>query len=163
MPAARPALVMELAGTIAAAKIMTREALEDAIAAVCAIGGSTNAVLHLIAIAREMNLTLTMDDFDRICEKTPFICDLHRAASTSRRTTRMRADRACWPSGCWSADSCMTPTVTGKTIREEAAAADETPGQVVIHVGPATEAYRRARDPERQPRAGWLRGEGRRA
>ena len=57
-------------------KILTRPALENAIAAVCASGGSTNAVLHLIAIARELDLPLTMDDFDRISEATPFICDL---------------------------------------------------------------------------------------
>ncbi len=57
-------------------QIITRASLENAIAAVCASGGSTNAVLHLIAIAREMNIPLEMADFDRISEQTPFICDL---------------------------------------------------------------------------------------
>src|SRR6202789_4397600 len=57
-------------------KILSRHALENAITAVCASGGSTNAVLHLIAIASEMGLKLTMEDFDRISEKTPLICDL---------------------------------------------------------------------------------------
>ena len=57
-------------------KILTRQALENAITAVCASGGSTNAVLHLIAIANELGIALSMDDFDRISENTPFICDL---------------------------------------------------------------------------------------
>src|SRR6202044_1173160 len=56
--------------------ILTREALENAIAAVAASGGSTNAVLHLIAIAHELDLPLSMEDFDKISEHTPFICDL---------------------------------------------------------------------------------------
>ncbi|HSD77757.1 MAG TPA: dihydroxy-acid dehydratase [Solirubrobacteraceae bacterium] len=56
--------------------IITRPALENAIAAVAASGGSTNAVLHLLAVAREMGVALTIDDFDRISERTPLICDL---------------------------------------------------------------------------------------
>ena len=70
-------LVMQLARQdLRPSKILTRKSIENAITAVCASGGSTNAVLHLIAIAREMGLKLTMDDFDRISEKTPLICDL---------------------------------------------------------------------------------------
>src|ERR1700684_3783472 len=70
-------LMMELARAgLKPSQITTRESLEDAIAAVCASGGSTNAVLHLIAIAKERDIALTVDDFDRISEKTPFICDL---------------------------------------------------------------------------------------
>ena len=70
-------LVMDLARAgLKPSQIMTRESLEDAIAAVCASGGSTNAVLHLIAIANELDIPLTVDDFDIISEKTPFICDL---------------------------------------------------------------------------------------
>jgi dihydroxy-acid dehydratase len=65
----------------------------NAIAAVCASGGSTNAVLHLIAIAKRAHIPLTVDDFDAISEKTPFICDLSPAASTSPRTTRTPAAR----------------------------------------------------------------------
>ena len=76
--AARPdELIMDLArNDLRPSKIITREAIENAITAVCASGGSTNAVLHFLAIAREMGLKLTMDDFDRISEKTPLICDL---------------------------------------------------------------------------------------
>ena len=56
--------------------ILTRKALENAITAVAASGGSTNAVLHLIAIAHELDIPLDMEDFDKISEATPFICDL---------------------------------------------------------------------------------------
>src|SRR4051812_23370074 len=56
--------------------IITREALENAIAAVAASGGSTNAVLHLLAVAREAGVDLDIDDFDRISERTPLLCDL---------------------------------------------------------------------------------------
>ncbi len=59
--------------------IITRASIENAIASVAASGGSTNGVLHLLAIAREMNIPLTIDDFDRISDKTPFICDLSPA------------------------------------------------------------------------------------
>src|SRR3954454_7755244 len=56
--------------------IITKPALENAIAAVAASGGSTNAVLHLLAVAREVGVDLTIDDFDRISSATPLICDL---------------------------------------------------------------------------------------
>src|SRR4051795_12873446 len=56
--------------------IITREALENAIAAVTASGGSTNGVLHLLAIAREAGVELSIDDFDAISDKTPLLCDL---------------------------------------------------------------------------------------
>ena len=57
-------------------EIITREALENAIAAVACSGGSTNAVLHLLAVAREIGVELEIDDFDRISERTPLLCDL---------------------------------------------------------------------------------------
>ena len=128
-------LVMDLvrAGT-KPSTILTRESLEDAIAAVCASGGSTNAVLHLIAIASELNLPLSMADFDRISERTPFICDLqpggvfvardYQDAGGSRLLAARLAER-----GLLHGE---TPTVTGKTLCQEAAAATETPGQPVI-------------------------------
>jgi dihydroxy-acid dehydratase len=56
--------------------IITRESLENAIAAIACSGGSTNGVLHLLAIANEMNVELSIDDFDRISERTPLLCDL---------------------------------------------------------------------------------------
>jgi dihydroxy-acid dehydratase len=114
-------------------KIMTREALENAIAAVCASGGSTNAVLHLIAIARELDIPLTVDDFDRISERTPFICDLspggkyvakdYQDAGGSRVLAQRLKDRGQLHDGL---------TVSGKTLFEEAAEAKETKGQQVI-------------------------------
>ena len=56
--------------------IITRDSLENAIAAVATSGGSTNAVLHLLAVAREAGIDLSIDDFDRISERTPLLCSL---------------------------------------------------------------------------------------
>ena len=115
-------------------QIITQQSLEDAIAAVCASGGSTNAVLHLIAIAHELNIPITMDDFDRISEKTPFICDLqpggkyvardYQDAGGSRLLAKRLLDKGLLHG--------KTPTVSGKPLREEAAAAKETPNQIII-------------------------------
>ncbi|MGA7159096.1 MAG: dihydroxy-acid dehydratase [Acidobacteriaceae bacterium] len=128
-------LVMDLArANLKPSQILTRESLEDAIAAVCASGGSTNAVLHLIAIAHERDIPLTVDDFDAISEKTPFICDLqpggkyvardYQDAGGSRVLAKRLLDKGRLHGNA--------PTVTGKTLREEAAAAHETPNQVII-------------------------------
>ena len=127
-------MIMELCrNDVRPSKVITRAALENAIAAVCASGGSTNAVLHLIAIAREMNIPLEMADFDRISEQTPFICDLspggkyvakdYQDAGGSRVLAERLRDRGQLQDG---------PTVSGKTIFEEAAEAKETKGQQVI-------------------------------
>ncbi len=115
-------------------QILTREALENAITAVAASGGSTNAVLHLLAIAHELDIPLTMEDFDRISEATPFICDLspggkyaakdYQEAGGSRVLAKRLLDRG---------QLHDIPTVTGKTLHEEAQLADETPNQPVIH------------------------------
>jgi dihydroxy-acid dehydratase len=128
-------LVMELARAgMRPSQMMTRASLEDAIAAVCASGGSTNAVLHLIAIAKELEIPLTVDDFDAISEKTPFICDLQPGGKYVARDyqdaggSRLLAARLV-EKGLLHGN---TPTVTGKTLREEAKAAVETSGQPVI-------------------------------
>src|SRR6202789_4104049 len=129
-------IVMDLVRSgLKPSQIITRESIEDAIAAVAASGGSTNAVLHLIAIANELNIPLTVDDFDAISEKTPFICDLqpggkfvakdYQDAGGSRVLVKRLLDKGLLHG--------KTPTVTSKTLREEAAAAVETPGQPVIH------------------------------
>ncbi len=61
--------------------IMTREAFENAIAVVCALGGSTNAVLHLVAMARAVDVPLTIDDFQRISDRTPLLADFKPSGS----------------------------------------------------------------------------------
>jgi dihydroxy-acid dehydratase len=128
-------IVMDLARAgLKPSQIITRQSLEDAIAAVCASGGSTNAVLHLIAIAKELDIPLTVDDFDTISEKTPFICDLQPGGKYVARDyqdaggSRLLAQRLI-EKGLLHGN---TPTVTGKTLREEAATAQETKGQQII-------------------------------
>lgn len=116
-------------------QIITRKAIENAIASVAASGGSTNAVLHLIAIARELGIPLTVDDFDAISKRTPFICDLtpagkfvaadYQAAGGSRLLAQRMIDAG-------FADG-STLTISGRTLAEEAKLARETPGQNVIH------------------------------
>jgi dihydroxy-acid dehydratase len=70
------AAVAALAADLRPSRILTRAAFENAIALVMALGGSTNAVLHLLAIAHEARLPLTLDDFDRVSRRTPHLCDL---------------------------------------------------------------------------------------
>jgi dihydroxy-acid dehydratase len=116
-------------------QIITRKALENTIASVAASGGSTNAVLHLLAIAKEMGIALTIDDFDVISARTPYICSLtpagkyvasdYQAAGGSRLLAKRMIDAG-------FADGSAV-TVSGKTLAEEAALAKETPGQDVIH------------------------------
>jgi dihydroxy-acid dehydratase len=114
--------------------IITRQSLENAIAAIAASGGSTNGVLHLLAIAREMGIELHIDDFDRISERTPLICDLkpggryvapdlYEAGGVPLLTKRLK------DAGLLHAD---TMTVTGQTIGEVADGAVEAPGQKVV-------------------------------
>jgi dihydroxy-acid dehydratase len=114
--------------------ILTREAFENAIAGVAASGGSTNAVLHLLALAREAGVELHIDDFDVISRRTPLICDmmpggryaaadLDAAGGTPVVAQRMIAG------GKLRGDLL---TASGKTFAEEAEHAKETPGQDVI-------------------------------
>ena len=114
--------------------IITRESLENAIAGVAMSGGSTNAVLHLLALAREAGVDLTIDDFDRISEKTPLLCDLKpggrfvavdlfEAGGVPLVASRLME------AGLLHEDA---PTVTGRTIGQEAAAAVELEGQEVV-------------------------------
>jgi dihydroxy-acid dehydratase len=114
--------------------LITPQSLENAIAAVAASGGSTNAVLHLLAVAREAGVELSIDDFDRIAARTPLLCDLvpggrfvathlHEAGGCAVLANRLQR------AGLLHEDA---PTVTGRTIGEHAAAAREQPGQEVI-------------------------------
>jgi dihydroxy-acid dehydratase len=115
-------------------QLITRKSLENAIAAVATTGGSTNAVLHLLAVAREMGLTLHLDDFDRINRKVPLLADLKpggRFTAVDLFTaggTALVAKRLV-EAGLLHAHQ---PTVTGRTIGEEADLAKETPGQQVL-------------------------------
>src|SRR5271167_3560243 len=129
-------LVMDLAkNDLRPSKIVTRKAIENAYVSACASGGSTNAVLHLLAIAREFNIPFTIDDFNAISDRTPHICDLspggkyaakdYQDAGGSRLLAKHLLDAGL-------IDGSQI-TVTGKTLAEEAALAVETPGQPVIH------------------------------
>jgi dihydroxy-acid dehydratase len=114
--------------------ILTRAAFENAIASVATTGGSTNAVLHLLAISREMGLPLDIDDFQRISERTPLLADLKPsgkfvAADVDAAGGIPLIARRLLDGGL--ADG-TTMTVTGKTFAEEASHAKETPGQTVI-------------------------------
>ena len=114
--------------------IVTRASLENAIAGVAATGGSTNAVLHILAIASEYGIALDIDDFDRIAERTPLIADLrpggrYSAADIHRAGGIAIVMRELLRKDLLDGDAA---TVTGQTLREIAAAAVETPGQDVF-------------------------------
>lgn len=114
--------------------ILTRQAFENGIICAASTGGSTNAVLHLLAIAHEAGVPLAIDDFDRISEQTPLIGDLrpggrYVALDMDRAGgTRLLAKRLLEAGKLHG----NVMTVTGRTIAEEAAEAVETPGQDVI-------------------------------
>jgi dihydroxy-acid dehydratase len=114
--------------------VITRQALENAIASVCASGGSTNAVLHLLAIAAEMGIPLSIDDFNPISKKVPLLADLKPAGRFMATDlygaggTRLLAKRL-HEAGLLHS-KCMT--TSGRTIGEEAGEAKETSGQEVV-------------------------------
>ncbi len=114
--------------------IITRESLENAIAAIACSGGSTNGVLHLLAVAKEMGVELSIDDFDRISERTPLLCDLkpggqfvapdlYAAGGVPLILKRLKA------AGLLHAGA---QTVSGRTVGEHADAAAEAEGQRVV-------------------------------
>jgi dihydroxy-acid dehydratase len=114
--------------------IITKDSLENAIAAIACSGGSTNGVLHLLAVAREADIELDIDDFDRISERTPLLCDLKPggkyvatdlyAAGGVPLVTQRLLD-----AGLLHEDAI---TVTGRTIGEHARLAVEAEGQRVV-------------------------------
>ena len=116
-------------------QIITRDALENAIAAVASTGGSTNAVLHFLALAHEIGVELNIDDFDTINQRIPLITDLkpsgkYLAADLYQAGgTRLVAKRLI-EAGLLKGD-CIT--VTGRTLNEETETASETPGQKVLY------------------------------
>ena len=129
------ALVMDLVKKdLRPRRIVTREALDNAIAAVASTGGSTNAVLHLLAIAHEAGVDLKIEDFDRVSERTPLLADLkpggrfvatdlYRAGGIGLVAKRLQE------AGLLNRD-CLT--VTGQTIGQVAEAAAESAGQEVV-------------------------------
>ena len=127
-------VIKVLVDDIRPSKVITRDSLENAIACVCASGGSTNAVLHLIALAHELDIELTMGDFERISRATPLFADL-KPGGRFVATDLYAAGgvpvilKRLAESGSLHADAI---TVTGKTIGEVAAEASEAPGQEVV-------------------------------
>ena len=128
-------MVMELLKKgVTARQIITRPALENAVAAVAATGGSTNGVLHLLGVAREAEVELRIDDFDRISSRTPLIADLKPGgrfvandlyhAGGVPLVARRLLDAGRLDGGCM--------TVTGRTLGEEVRDVEETPGQEVV-------------------------------
>ena len=116
-----------------ARKYITRASLKNAAAAVSASGGSTNAVLHLTAIAIEAGIAFGVEDCNTACEETPVICDLkpggrflasHLYASGGTRLVTQRLAEA--------GKIVNAPTVSGRSLFAEAAEAEETPGQQVV-------------------------------
>ena len=115
-------------------QIITRASLENAIAAVATTGGSTNSVLHLLAIAKEAAVSLSLDDFDLINRRVPLLADLKpggkfMAADLSMAGGTTLVAKRLLDAGILHADQ---PTVTGRTIGEEARQAKETSGQQVL-------------------------------
>jgi dihydroxy-acid dehydratase len=115
-------------------QIITRKSLENAIAAVATTGGSTNAVLHLLAVAREAGVRLSIEDFDTINRKVPLLADLKpggrfTAADLFKAGGTTLVAKRLLDAGILHGDQ---PTVTGRTIGEEAKDAKETPGQQVL-------------------------------
>jgi dihydroxy-acid dehydratase len=115
-------------------QIVTRQALENAVASIATTGGSTNGVLHFLAIARQFGIDFTLEDFQAVSHRTPLMvsmkpgglfvaADLHRAGGMPLVAQRLQQ------AGCLHAD-CLT--VTGRTLAEEAADATEAPGQEVV-------------------------------
>jgi len=123
-----------LRNSILPRRILTRAAFENAIASVAATGGSTNAVLHLLAIAREAEVALEIDDFQTVSQRTPLLADLkpsgkYVAADVDKAGGIPVIAKRLLDAKC--ADG-STLTVTGRTFAEEANDAKETPGQPVI-------------------------------
>jgi dihydroxy-acid dehydratase len=115
-------------------QIITREAIENAVAAVAATGGSTNGVLHLLAIARELGIPLELEDFDRIAARTPVVADIKpggRFVATDLHAAGGVAlvARELLKAGLVHGDA---PNVDGRTLAAVATAVVETPGQEVV-------------------------------
>lgn len=115
--------------------ILTRAAFENAIAGVCATGGSTNSVLHLLALAREAGVALDIDDFDEISQRTPLIADMmpggkYAAADLDKAGGIQLVAKNMVEAGLLDG-SAITPS--GRSLADEVGSAVETSGQDVVH------------------------------
>ena len=115
-------------------RIVTRKSIENAIATIAATGGSTNGVLHFLAIAKEMGVPLDIDDFDVISNKTPLLADLKPGGRYMAKDMYAAGGIALVANRLLEAGLLHRDemTVTGRTIGDEAAEAKETPGQPVL-------------------------------
>jgi dihydroxy-acid dehydratase len=127
-------LIMKiLADDIRPSKIITRESLENAITAVVASGGSTNAVLHLLAIAREADVPLELKDFDTISRRTPFIVDIKPGGKYVATDFERAGGARYFAKNLMDAGLLIdAPTVSTRTLFAEAKEGKETAGQAVI-------------------------------
>jgi dihydroxy-acid dehydratase len=128
-------MVMRLiAADLRPSRLLTRDAFENAIAAVAATGGSTNAVLHLLAVAHEAGVPLSIEDFDRISARVPLLADLKPggrfvATDLDRAGGLALIARRLLEAGVLHGDA---PTVTGCSLAQEVSEAAEAPGQEVV-------------------------------
>ena len=159
-------LVMQvLAEDLRPSQMITRESLENAIATVCMSGGSTNGVLHLLAVANEAGIELTIDDFDRISERTPLLGDLKPGGRFVAKdlfeaggvgVLAKRLDEARRAAPRRDHRHRQDDRRGGRCCGRDARPRGRAPA-----VGSA-QADRRSGDPPRQPRPRGLRGQGRR-
>ena len=142
---------------------VTRQALENGIASVAATGGSTNGVLHLLAIAHEFGIPLDIDEFATIAERTPIVADMRPGGRYTASDMYDAGGVGLVMRELLKRDGLLhgdEPTVDGRTIAEIAAAhvGDRGPAGGPLDRDPA-QADGRPRDPARHPRPGRLRGE----
>ena len=134
--------------------IMTREAFENAMVLITVLGGSTNAVLHLIAMARSVNVPLTIDDFQRVSDRTPLLADFVKPSGQYVMEDLQKVGgipavmKFLLSEGMIQGD-CLT--VTGKTVRERGRFAGLDAGTVDCHAAQRHEPDRPHSDSQRQP------------
>jgi dihydroxy-acid dehydratase len=128
-------MIMDLVDRdVRASDLITRESLENALASVAASGGSTNGVLHLLAIARELSIPLTLEDVDRVMKRTPIVASLQPGGQYNATDLFAAGGSALVAHELVQRDLLHVdaPTVDGRTIGELAASAVPTPGQQVV-------------------------------
>lgn len=127
-------MIMDLFGKqLTARQIITKSSLENAVASVSATGGSTNAVLHLLAIAREARVDLKIDDFDRICREVPVLADLKPTGKYLSKDLHDVGGIGIIAKRLKELGKLNdSPTVSGKSLAEEADSTNESPGQDVV-------------------------------